>query len=276
MASRLNRTAVLPAASMYALWTAGTWFFEGRIETLLRPDAVADRLVYALAVNLCLGVAGTVLLVRSLGRRPDATGPERSGFGSWRRSLTCAVAGFGLGLASYIGQEALSTDPVVVANAFSQVFVVSVAKVMVCWVLVGAAVEAALEPRTGRAGTVLAALVSAVLFGAYHFAHSAPFNTWSMVTLLTAVGLATGTFFFLSRDVLGTAIFHNFLGTFGVTQALADTGGSRALETLQVPLVATALTTTVLVLAGYWWVRRGRSTRSDHETARRRRTVSQP
>ncbi len=262
MASRSNRTAVLPAAVMYAVWTAGTWIFEGRIETLLRPDAVLDRLVYAFAINLLLGIAGTVLIVRWLARRPGAPGPERSGFGRWTRALTCAVIGFGLGLASYLGQGAPSTDPVVVANAFSQVFVVSVAEVMVCWVLVGAAVEAALEPRMGRAGTVLAALVAAVLFGAYHFAHSAPFNTWSMVALLTVVGLATGAFFFLSRDVLGTAIFHNFLGTFGVTQALAATGGLKALGTLQVALVGTAVAATAVLLAGYWWVRRGPSASS--------------
>jgi len=258
MTSHLDRSVVSLALAMYALWTAGTWFFEGRIETLLRPDATADRLIYALAVNLLLGIVGSVLLLGWLGRRPDAPGPERSGFGSWTRTVMCTTIGFALGLATYVGQGASSLDPVVVTNAFAQVFVVSVAEVIVCWALVGAAVEAALAPRFGRASTVCAALMSAVLFGAYHFAHSTPFNTWSMVALLSVVGLVTGAFFFLSRDVLGTAVFHNFLGTFGVTQALAATGGLATLEAIQVPLVGTALTTTAVLIAGYWWVRRRR------------------
>jgi hypothetical protein len=79
-----------------------------------------------------------------------------------------------------------------------------------------------------------------------------------MVALLSVVGLVTGAFFFLSRDVLGSAMFHNFLGTFGVTQALAATGGLATLEAIQVPLVGTALTTTAVLIAGYGWVRRRR------------------
>ena len=258
MPARPDRLAVSLPLVMYALWAAGTWSFEGRMETLLRPDAAADRLIYALAVNLSLGIVGSVLLLGWLGHRPGAPPPGRRGFGSRTRVVICTAIGFALGLAWYAGQGAPSMAPIVATNAFAQVFVVSVAEVLVCWALVGAAVEAALQQRMGRAGTVLAAVASATLFGVYHFAHSPPFDTWPMVALLTVVGLVTGAFFFSSRDVLGTAMFHNFLGTFGVTQALAAQGGSKTLETIQVPLVGTALTTAAVLLAGYWWVRRGR------------------
>lgn len=127
-----------------------------------------------------------------------------------------------------------------------------------CWALVGSTVKSALRPRVGRAATSLAAVIAAVLFGAYHFTHSAPFDTWPMVGLLSVVGLVTGTFFFLTRDALGTAVFHNFLGTFGVTQALAAKGNLATLEAVQVPLIGTALVTTAALLTGYWWVRRVR------------------
>ncbi|MBK8066025.1 MAG: hypothetical protein IPK29_20205 [Betaproteobacteria bacterium] len=79
-----------------------------------------------------------------------------------------------------------------------------------------------------------------------------------MVGFLTAVGLFTGVFFFVSRDVRfgGTAVFHNFLGTFGVTQALVD-GERRALwKRCRRPLVGTALVTLLVLLAGYGWVKR--------------------
>lgn len=245
---------------MFAVWTAGTWFYEGRIQTLLRPDAVADRLIYALVVNLCVGIVGSLLLLGWLRGRSALPIPERSGFGTWKRVLPSVVIGFAIGLGIYVAQGAPSKDPVVVTNAFAQVFVVSVAEVVVCWALVGSAVEAALRTRVGWLGTPSAALISAALFGVYHFAHSAPFNTWSMVGLLTVVGLVTGAFFFISRDVLGTAVFHNFLGTFGVTQALADNDALASLEALQLPLIGTALATTAVMVLGYWWVRRGRRT----------------
>ncbi|HKL29942.1 MAG TPA: hypothetical protein VJ898_11850, partial [Natrialbaceae archaeon] len=45
-------TKALVALGTYAAWTAITWLLEGRIETFLRPDAVADRLVYTGVANL--------------------------------------------------------------------------------------------------------------------------------------------------------------------------------------------------------------------------------
>ena len=65
-------------------------------------------------------------------------------------------------------------------------------------------------------------------------------------------------FFFLSRDVLGTAVFHNFLGTFGVTQALERAGSLGALEAVQAPLVGTATVTALVLLAGYRFLGRRR------------------
>lgn len=223
---------------------------------VLRPEASNDRLIYALGVNLLLGIIGTLLLLRWMRVRFGTPPAASCGFGGPLRTAASTVAAIFLGLASYYGQGAPSTHPVVSTNAFAQAFVVSVAEVLVCWSLVGATVEAVLQPRLGRGPVFAAAVVAAVVFGLYHFAHSAPFNTRAMVVLLAVVGLVTGLFFFVSRDALGTAVFHNFLGTFGVTQALEEAGALAALEVLQPPLVGTALTTAVALLVGYRWVRR--------------------
>ena len=40
----------LVALGTYATWTAITWLLEGRIQTLLRPEAVTDRLVPVLGL----------------------------------------------------------------------------------------------------------------------------------------------------------------------------------------------------------------------------------
>lgn len=253
------RSAALAASLvLFAVWSVVTWFLEGRIQTLLRPEALVDRLLYAVVGNLLLGiVVGTACVAYFV--RTRALAADAAGFAAPMRSAVSAVAGFALGLGSYVLQGAPSLHPVVILNAFSQVFVVSAAEVVVCWCVVGAATEAAIGRERGVVATAIAGLVAAVLFGLYHFAHSPPFDTWAMVALLTLVGLATGAFFFISRDVIGTAIFHNFLGTFGVLQALATANALAPLEQLQPPLLGTAIVTLAVLLAARVIVRRQRA-----------------
>ncbi len=244
------------AIAFYVVWTAATWFFEGRIDTLLRPEALGDRIAYAYVVNLLLGVAGGIAILRYWQRR-GAPDTARAGYGAGRRSALAVIAGLILGLAAYLLQGAPSSNPVVIVNAFSQVFVVSAAEVVVCWALVGTAAEARMR-RAGRAISIgLAAVLASVLFGVYHYAHSAPFNTLQMVLLLSVVGLATSVFFFVSRDIVGTIVFHNFLGTFGVVQALSAANALSTLERLQPALIVTAAITAGVLAAGYIALRRG-------------------
>lgn len=238
------------AIGFYLVWTAATWFFEGRIETLLRPEATGDRIAYAYIVNLLLGVAGGIALLRYWKRR-GALDSARAGFGTGRGAAVALITGLILGLAAYWLQGAPSRNPVVIVNAFAQVFVVSAAEVIVCWALVGAAAEAFMR-RARRALPIgAAAVLASVLFGAYHYAHSAPFNTLQMVALLSLVGLATSAFFFISRDIAGTIVFHNFLGTFGVVQALAAANALSTLERVQPALIVTAAVTAGVLAAGY-------------------------
>lgn len=116
-----------------------------------------------------------------------------------------------------------------------------------------------LRPRGRAVSVVGAALVASVLFGLYHFAHSAPFNTVEMVALLTVVGLVTSAFFFVARDVYATIVFHNFLGMFGVVQALSASGRLEAFTAVQAPLVVMALATVAVLALSDWMVlRKGR------------------
>lgn len=154
------------------------------------------------------------------------------GFGSLSRTLgTAGVAGV-LGLGAYLLQRPPSTDPVVVVNAFAQVLPVSIAEVVVCWVVVGGSVAALVRHRGLSEwvadGTAL--VVASVLFGVYHFAHSPPFNTVGMVGVLTLVSVGTGLFYFVGGSTDGALVFHNFLAVFGVTTALVEAGRSAALR----------------------------------------------
>ncbi|RST81025.1 hypothetical protein EJC49_24240 [Aquibium carbonis] len=255
LASR--RRNLSAALTLFFVWCAATWLLEGRIETLLRPDAIVDRIIYAILGNLVLGVIAALCVIRWQ-QHADGISPEESGFGPPRRSALWILAGAVLGFGLYAGQGAPSTDPVVVLNAYAQVFVVSAAEVLVCWVVLGSTIAQVLRTRGRVVATVAAGISVSILFGLYHFAHSPPFNTIGMVSLLAVVGLGTSLFFFVSRDVYGTIVFHNFLGTYGVVLALKDAGMLNGPSELQVPLLATALATIgVIVVADRFWLRQG-------------------
>jgi CAAX prenyl protease-like protein len=98
---------------------------------------------------------------------------------------------------------------------------------------------------------VLAAIVSSVLFGVYHFAHSPPFNTVGFVVLLTVIGLVTSLFYFVSRDVYGTIAFHNFAGILGVVRALESSGTLGSYERPLLALLVTAVVAVGLLVAAH-------------------------
>jgi hypothetical protein len=246
---------VLLALALWLLWTAATWLLEGRLLTLQRPEAVEARVLYAVVANMVIGIVGSGMLLRWLirGRRMR---PERVGFASSPRRIIAVAAGTLLGFGAYVAQGAPTLEPVILLNGFAQVFVVSTAEVLVCWSLIGVALERSLAPRAGRWGSVGAAAGAAAFFGLYHYAHSPPFNTHTMVSILTTVGLITGVFFFVSRDVYGTIVFHNFLGLFGVLRALDEGGRLAAYTTIELPLIVGALLSLgLLVMIHLLWLR---------------------
>ena len=253
-------SAIAAVLLLYAIWTLATWVLEGRIDTLLRPEAVIDRAIYAIVANLLIGIAVAMTVLGMLIRNGCLT-RQAAGFGRFTPSAVRLAMAFLLGLSFYMLQGAPSLEPVVLLNAFAQVLVVSAAEVVVCWAVMGATVEALLVPRGRAVSIVGAALAASILFGLYHFAHSAPFNTPGMVALLSVVGMVSSAFFFIARDIYATIIFHNFLGVFGVVQALAESGQLSAFADPQPPLlIMAAAAVAVLVLSDRVILCRGTAT----------------
>lgn len=242
-----KRNAIIAALVLFVIWALATWFLEGRINTLLRPDAIADRLIYILVANLLIGIIGAAIVLKF---SISSGGAERAntGFGPGRPSPMWVIIGIVVGLALYFVQGAPSTHPMVIINAYAQVFAVSVAEVMVCWALVAGVLSGALGGQRWMS-SFGAAVIASVLFGLYHYGHSPPFNTIGMVGLLTVVGLVTGAFFFVSRDVYATIAFHNFMGVFGVARALKAADQLDSFTTPQIPLLVTAVVTLLILIA---------------------------
>jgi hypothetical protein len=143
-----------------------------------------------------------------------------------------------------------SWDPIILLNGFAQTLVVSIAEVLVWWAVLSVSVASLRIFENKIASIAMGLVASAIAFGIYHFAHSPPFNTLRMVVLLTIVGLFSGLYFFLSRNVYGTIVFHNFLALKGVTQALADSGRLQAFAQPRLPLLLTGIVVVaILILA---------------------------
>lgn len=94
-----------------------------------------------------------------------------------------------------------------------------------------------------------------LLFAAYHFAHSAPFNQPEMVLRLLAPGLVTSLVFFLGRDVYATILVQNALGTIGVGQSVEPHASAGRMPGLIAPA---ALATALVVMTHVGLRRRAR------------------
>ena len=243
-----TRSPVARALALYAVWVAATYLLEGMPRTLLRPDATALRLAYALVANLGIGIAGSLWLLRCFAAEGTVS-PRAAGFGGPGRAASAVAAGAALGFGFYLLQGPPSLDPVVVANGFAQTLVVTIAEILVCWAVAGAAIEAALRRRGTPLPALAAALAASLLFGVYHFAHSPPFDSVRVVAMLTGIGLLTSAFFLVARDVYGTIVLHNCFGLFGVLDALRRAGRLESYTQWIPPLLATAAVALLLLVA---------------------------
>ncbi|HEX6433595.1 MAG TPA: CPBP family glutamic-type intramembrane protease, partial [Gemmatimonadales bacterium] len=211
---------ILAAIALYVIWTLATFLLEGQKKTFLKPASSRDRLVYALVANLLIGTLSSILLIHWFA--PDSV-PPWPGFAP-PRVLLSVTAGLVLGVVLLAIQRPPTWNPLVLVNGYAQTLVVSIAEVLVCWALLGAAVTLSTAGLGTTVSVIVGLLVASIAFGAYHFGHTAPFNTPQVVIGLSVVGLATGLFFVISGDIYGTIAFHNFSAVKGVTGSLSKQG----------------------------------------------------
>lgn len=244
---------VASAIGLFGVWLLATYLLEARLGTFLKPDATT-RFVYTVVSNVLIGTVGASLVIRALVRRAKFLHVTTYGIATPLRILVLVpVAALVAGL-FLIGQKLPTSDPVILANAFAQVLVVSIAEVVVCWALLAAVLRNALG--SGYMSAASAVVFPALAFGVYHFAHSPPFNTPAMVLLLSGVGVVTGIFFFLGGDLYSTVVLHNAFALRGVIQALGESGNLDRYASPQFPLIATGIAAVVvLVIADVMLIR---------------------
>jgi hypothetical protein len=232
---------------VYLLWIITTYLLEGRILTLLRPEAVVDRIAYTVIANIFVGILVAAWVLRS-SLISGFVSPEQIGIRSLCHTLTAAVIAGATGFSLFMVQNPPSLNPIVIMNVFAQVLTVSVAEVVICWAVIGAVFES-LTRSKGKVISLLAGIFAAsISFGIYHFAHSPPFNQVNMVILLTIVSFATSIVYFIGRDIYSAIIFHNTLALFGVMQALEKSGNLISYSQPVYILIAMALISMIILV----------------------------
>ncbi len=196
--------------------------------------------MHNIIANFLIGIVLSGILIRQLASR-DRVLLKQSGFRSFKHNLLTIPIGFFLGIIIYFLQNPPTTHPMVICNAFFQVLSVTIAEVMICWVVIGSSFESALKKQGNIISIIVAIVASSLFFGFYHYAHSPPFNNIHMVLFLSIIGLFTGLFFFISRNLYATIVFHNFFGIKGVIQALDQANQLSFYKDISTPLLVTAL-----------------------------------
>lgn len=242
------RKAMAFSISVYLLWVIVTYLLEGRILTLLRPEAAIDRIVYTVIANFLLGIIIAAWVLRS-SLTSGFVSHEHLGFRSIRHTLLAVVTAGVFGFVLFIVQNPPSLTPVVIMNVYAQVLTVSIAEVVVCWGVIGASFES-LARNKGKIMSPLAGILAASFsFGIYHFAHSPPFNQVNMVLFLIVVGFFTSLVYFFGRNIYAAIVFHNTLALFGVMQTLEKSGNLVIYSQPLYPLIAMAFISVIILAA---------------------------
>jgi hypothetical protein len=207
----------------YIVWVIVTWLLEGRIFTLLRPEAVVDRITYTIVANIIIGIFLALFVVR-FAMNARIISLDSSGFRPLKRTILAIVIAFILGFILMILLNPPTLNPTVLLNVYAQVFTVTIAEIAVCWAVMGSITEGLLNSRGSFLAIFAGIIVASALFGLYHFAHSPPFNQPGMVAFLFLFGVVTSLVYFIGRDIYATMVFHNFFGSYGVMQSLATAG----------------------------------------------------
>jgi len=237
---------IIIAIGLYLVWISATYLLEGRIELLHHNDPFG-RVVYTVIANMAVGTVIAFLPIKiAMSSKKGFVTLKQIGFRSIKYTVALIVIAGSIGFILFLIQQPASLNPIIIFNVFSQTLPGSIAEIMVCWTVVGMFMESLSKDRFGKYGSiVLGIVVSTVLFGVYHFAHSSPFNQPNAVIFLMLPGILTSIVYFVGRSVYATMVFHNFQALFGVMASAQTT----YLLNLQYPVLILAVVSVLSLIA---------------------------
>jgi hypothetical protein len=106
---------------------------------------VLGRFEYAIIVNMIIGTVAAFWLIRRYHIVSKFVSAKQLGFQQVnRRFIIVLVISSLLGFGLFLFQRPVSLNPIIISNVFAQTLPVSIAEVVVCWVIVGASFESLL------------------------------------------------------------------------------------------------------------------------------------
>ena len=245
----VRRNGLLAALTVFGVWVIALYLYEGRVRLIDSPGA-QGQLLFMFVPNILIGIGMTVLSYFFL-IRAGFLQLFRIGMRGTRRSMVATILAIAVGLGVYATQAGDVTFPGTL-RLFAGVLPIAIAHVLVCWGLLGASVESAVEERLGRRAMTVGMGAAAIAFAFSHLAHSPPFNQWETILFLVLPGIATGLVFFLIRDLYATILFHTFLGMSGLSVGAAVAGRLAP----EYPVYLVAIVAAGLVLSAHVWLHR--------------------
>lgn len=268
---------ILLSLSVYIVWTFATYIFEGRVNLLQRVDPIG-RIEYAVIANILVGTVFAFMVLKASLRSNFVT-IRQLGFQCPRRILIMVVVAIVIGFILFLTSNPATTNATVIANIFAQTLPGSIAEVVVCWAIVGTAFESLLRSKmhgkddlNSKKGAILhldwtairrrkvttvsvlsllmGGIVSIVLFGIYHFAHSPPFNQPNTVLFLMIPAILTSIFYFIGQEIYSTITIHNFLALIGVSGSIDITALTQPLY----PVIIIAFISVLVLIASYMFL----------------------
>ena len=144
----------------------------------------------------------------------------------WRDAATVAAV---LVIGGFLATRAVRSgfgDTSMPHRLFALLLVASAAEVLLFLGTLGNAIRLAMpDARPWRSGLVTLVL-SSLAFGFFHFTYPAPWNTLGGVLGLTLVWVPTSLVFLLSRSLLASVIFNNFMAMIGFLKNQIDLPGT--------------------------------------------------
>jgi hypothetical protein len=275
---------IIISISVYVIWTFATYILEGRVDLLQRVDPIG-RIEYAVIANILVGSIFALMMLRPSLHANFVTS-KQLGFQSLRRILIPVVIAIAIGFVLFLTSNlasVASTNATLVANIFAQTLPTSIAEVVVCWAVVGTVSESVVHLKMHRKddnpdwkkrailyldwtsirrrkittvsvlSLIMGGIVSIVLFGVYHFAHSPPFNQPHMVLFLLMPAILTSVFYFIGREIYSTITIHNFLALIGVSGSIDVTALTQPLYPV---IIIAFISILVLIASDVFLIRR--------------------
>lgn len=237
-----NTKTVLFSLGIYVAWVFATYALEGRINLFHRNDP-AGHLLYTVVANMGIGTGLSFIALRMAVHSEQHT-LETMGFRTGLKTILFLTVFSTMGFGIFTLQKSVALNVLVTLNVFLDVLPISIAAVVICWVVIGTSVEY-LSKKGGKSVSLIVAMVTAtILFGIYNVAHSAPFNQPKMVLFLMLPGIGTSLVYFLIRELYTAIVFHNFLILAGVMQRINLSDMSRPIY----PIYGTALVSIALLV----------------------------